>query len=271
MLSKKNYVFLFVISSVIFFSSCSNTSAPDTISTSDMQSIKNVQWTLKYIQASGRKTSVSNYNPFILVLSDEVVWAYNKCNYLIGNYIITGENWNWEAGGPTEVACPDYITIPFDHLLGNSKITVDGNKLIFYKNNTQYIYTSDFVNYEPPVELLNETLTLKKSNDENISVFNDIDSYPTLIFQSKNEFKLTWNNIPASGTPYQNQYTGIYGINDKNELLFTRMGASYSGNGISINDKVLADSIIQSGKYSYYRGTLKIINEDTGTYYEFSK
>ena len=146
-----------------------------------------------------------------------------------------------------------------------------GNKLVLIKNDSTYVYYSKFTNDITPMNFLNDTLNLNNSNDVNISFFDSLGFYPKLILTSERNFNIQWYNKSPEVTGFINQYSGIFGLNDNKEILFTRLNSSYEGNGVSIVDWELVDRIIESEIFENNNSILKIINSKTNTYYEFNK
>ncbi len=268
--NKLKLIYIFFVP-MLFISSCSNSTEPEELSSIDIPKVMNIQWNLISVEVFPRNINIKDYEPFKFVLRNNSIWGTDNCNYLSGNYSIKNDSLSISNVGITELACFSSKLFPFKHLLGNPLIMMRGSKLVLRKNDTTYVYYSNYTKKILQYDFLDDTLTLKNSNDHNISFFDSLGLYPKVILTSNREFNIQWNNKLPKNTFLINQYSGIFGINENNEILFTKIKSSYEGNGVSIVDWELVDRIIESAIFEYNNSILKIINTNTNTYYEFIK
>lgn len=250
--------------------SCSNSTNPEDISSIAISHVKNIQWNLVSVEISSNKVNVNNFEPFRIVLLSDKIWGTNNCNSLYGNYAVQNDKLIITGGGPTEVACPSRNLFPFEHLFGNPKIMKRGRELILLKNDTTYVYYSNYTMDISGQNFLNDTLALNNSNDNDITFFDSLGLYPKLILSSNREFNIQWYNKPPENTFMINHYSGIFGINENGWILFTKINGSYEG-GVSLVNWNLVYRIIAANKFEYNNNILKLINTQTNTYYEFKK
>jgi len=251
--------------------SCINITGPAELSSVNVSKVKNIQWNLISVETSSEISNLSDYEPFRIALLTNKIWGYDNCNYLTGNYSIINDSLIMTDGGITEMACPSLKFISFKHLFGKSKIMMRGTQLVLFKKDTNYVYYSNFTKDISEQNFLDDTLTLKSSNDINISFFDSLNLYPKLILNSDREFLIQWYNKSPENTGFINKISGIYGINENKDILFTRIISAYEGNGVSIYDRELVRKIVESKKFEFNNGILRLINNVTNTYYEFSK
>ena len=261
----------FILLSMLFISSCSNSTEPEELSSVEISKVVNIQWNLISVETPSRNINLNDYEPFRIVLLGNTIWGTDNCNFLRGNYSIKNDSLIISNGGITEIGCPSFNLFPFKHLFSNPKIMMRGIELVLLKNDTTYVYYSNYTKNVLERNFLDDTLSLKNSNDNNISFFDSLGLYPKLILTSNKEFNIQWYNKSPEITGFINQYSGIFGTNENNEILFTKINSSYEGNGVSIVDLELVDRIIESNKIEFSGTILKLINNNTNTYYEFAK
>lgn len=264
--------FLFVVfTSMLFISSCSNSTGPEELTSVEISKVVNIQWNLISVETPAHNININNYEPFRIVFLNGRIWGTDNCNYLQGDYSIKNDSLLISNVGITELGCPSFKLFPFKHLFGNSQVMMRGAEMVLLKNDTNYVYYSNYTKKVSQQNFLNDTLSLINSNDKNISFFDSLDLYPKVILTSNKEFSIRWYNKSPENTGFINQYSGIFGINENKEILFTKINSSYEGNGVSVVDWELVDRIIESEKYEYNNSILKIMNTDANTYYEFNK
>lgn len=269
-MNKLHLVFI-VFASMLFISSCSNSTEPEELSSIKISQVVNIQWNLISVEAPPHILNMNNYEPFRIILWNDKIWGTDNCNFLSGDYSVKNDSLIISNVGITEIGCPAFTLFPFKHLFGKSKIMKRGEDLILLKNDTTYVYSSNYTEDISGQDFLNDTLSLRSSNDDNISFFDSLGLYPELILTSDREFNIQWYNKPPENTGFINFYSGIFGINENKEILFTIINSAYEGNGVSIVDRELVDRIIGSKNF-VYRGTVfKLINTYTNTYYNFIK
>lgn len=271
MISKNIKWFSVIFFSIHFFTSCSNSTEPEELTSINISKIKNIQWNLVSLETTRNNIILNNYEPFRIAILENNIWGTDNCNFLRGDYLINDDSLVITYGGITELGCPSFNLFSFRHLFGKPSIKMRGNKLVLIKNDSTYVYYSKFTNDITPMNFLNDTLNLKNSNDVNISFFDSLGFYPKLILTSERNFNIQWYNKSPENTGFINQYSGIFGLSDNKEILFTRINSSYEGNGVSIVDWELVDRIIESEIFENNNSILKIINSKTNTYYEFNK
>lgn len=262
---------IIVFTSMLFISSCSNSTEPEELSSIEISKAINIQWNLISVETPSHILNMNNYEPFKIVLLNTQIWGTDGCNFLQGDYSVKNDSLIISNGGITEIGCPSFNLFPFKHLFGSPKIMMRGRELVLLKNDTTFVYYSNYNKNISELNFLNDTLSLKSSNDNNISFFDSLGLYPKLILTSNKEFNIQWYNKSPENTGFINQYSGVFGINENNGILFTKINSSYEGNGVSIVDWELVDRIIESEKYEYNNSILKIINTNANTYYEFNK
>lgn len=262
---------LIVFVPMLLIASCSNSTEPEELSSIDISQVNNIQWNLTSVESFLQNVNLSNYEPFKIVFWNNRFWGTDNCNFLRGDYSIINDSLIIFNGSITEIGCSSINLFPFKHLFGNPKIMMRGTDLILLRNYTTFVYSSNFTKDISQHSFLNDTLSLKSSNDINISFFNSLRLYPKLILSFERQFNIQWYNKSPANTSFINQYAGVFGINENKEILFTRINSFYEGNGISIDDWELVDRIIESKRFEYNANFLKIINTITNTYYEFSK
>ena len=269
-MNKNNFKLAFIIFAIVsFIVSCTNFTEPEEYSSIEISQLMNIQWELTSIETPTYNMNLDNYEPFIIVFMNTEIWGTDNCNYLRGDYSVRNDSLvisNWST---TEIGCYMLNIIPFDHLFCISKIMLRGKQLVIIQNDTTYVYSSNFTERIPQITFLDTTLSLINSNDSNITFYDSLGYYPKLILSSKREFNIRWYNKLPENTGFINQYSGIFGINNKKEILFTSIGSSYEGNGVSIDDLQLIKRLIDSDKYEYDGTTLRLINSITHTYYDF--
>lgn len=261
---------LFVTFLVFFFPSCSDSTSPSGTSGLSISMIKNMQWDLIAVQAGGSNIDIGDYEPFKLVFWGDKIWASDRCNTLFGNYKITNDTLIINAP-IASVACPSLKTFKFEHLSGKPQIKINGLNIVINNKDTLYIYQSKFVMPLPSGKFLNDTLVMSGTDDSLVYVFRSLGLYPKLYISSGREFRIQWFNKLPENTITVNSYSGVFGMNNLGDMLFTRILSSYEGNGSSIDDLKLVSNLTESDKYEYINGKLKLINRLTNTYYEFNK
>jgi hypothetical protein len=256
---------------MLLISSCSNSTEPEEFSSIEISQVMNIQWNLISVERSSRILNLNNYEPFKIVLWNDKIWGTDNCNYLRGDYSVKNDSLLISNGGITEIGCPSFKLFPFKHLFGNPKIMMRGTNLVLLKNDTTYVYYSNYFKDISQQNFLNDTFSLANSNDNNISFFDSLGLYPKLILTSNKEFNIQWYNKPPENTGFINQYTGIFGVNENKEILFTKINSSYESNSISIIDWELVDRFAEANRFEYNGIILKLTNNSSNTYYEFSK
>jgi heat shock protein HslJ len=260
-----------VFGPMLFISSCSNSIEPEELLSIEISQVINTQWNLISVETPSHNLNMNNYEPFKVVLMTNEIWGTDNCNFLQGNYFFTNDSLTISNGAITEMGCPFFTVFPFNHLFSKPEIKMRGTQLVLLKNDTTYVYHSDFTKTFSQLNFLNDTLSLNNSNDNNISFFDSLGLYPKVILTSNREFNIQWYNKSPENTGFINQYSGIFGINENKNILFTKINSSYEGNGVSIVDWELVDRIIGSEIFEYNNSILKIFNTHTNTYYEFNK
>jgi len=263
-------IFIF-FSYILFIYSCSNSTEPEVLSSIEISKVMNIQWNLIAVQTPTHVINLNIYEPFKIVLWNNKIWGTDNCNFLRGDYSVKNDSLIISNGGITEIGCPSFKLFPFKHLFGGPEIMMKGIQLVLLKNDTTYIYSSNYTKDISQQNFLNDTLSLKSSNDINISFFDSLALYPKIILKSDREFNIQWYNKSPESTGFINQYSGIFGINENKEILFTKINSSYEGNGISIADWELVDRFVDANRFEYNGVILKLINNITNTYYDFSK
>ncbi len=261
----------FILFSMFFVSSCSNSTGPEELSSIEISKVVNIQWNLISVETPSRYINLNDYEPFRIVLLNNTIWGTDNCNFLQSDYSIKNDSLIISNGGITEIGCPSFKLFPFKHLFSNPKVMMRTKELVLIKNDTTYVYNSNYTENISGQNFLEDTLSLKNSNDNNIFFFDSLGLYPKLILTSNKEFNIQWYNKSPQNTGFINQYSGVFGINENNGILFTKINSSYEGNGVSIVDWELVDRIIESNKFEFNGTILKLINNDTNTYYEFVK
>ncbi|HEX9655189.1 MAG TPA: META domain-containing protein [bacterium] len=257
----------------LFINSCSNSTEPEVLSPIDISKVKNIQWNLISAETSSQKFDLSDYEPFrIVLLNNNKIWGIDNCNSLRGNYSIVNDTLTIADVGVTERGCPLSNFFPFEHLFARPKMTMRGTRLLLLSTNDAiYVYGSNLAQDIYQQSFLNDTLSLKNSNDVNISVFDSLSLYPKLLLNSEREFDIRWYNKLPENTGFINMYSGVFGINENEEILFTKINSAYEGNGVSIRDWELVDRVVASTRFEYNGITLRVTNNTTRTYYEFGK
>lgn len=271
MISKNIKWFSVVFFSIHFFISCSNGTEPEELTAINISKIKNIQWNLVSLETTTNNIILNNYEPFRIALLENNIWGTDNCNFLGGNYLINDDSLVITYGGVTELGCPSFNLFPFKHLFRKPSMKMRGNKLVLINNDSTYVYYSKFTGDITTMNLLNDTLSLINSNDANISFFDSLGFYPKLILTSERKFNIQWYNKSPENTGFINKYSGIFGVNDNKEILFTKISSAYEGNGVSIIDWQLVDRIIEATKFEINTTDLTMINALTNTYYKFSK
>jgi heat shock protein HslJ len=259
---------LFVL--LLFTSSCSESTAPEELSSTKISDFSNIQWNLTSVETPYGNIDLNDYKPFMFVLWNDKIWGYDNCNHLRGQYFIKNDSLVISNWGITVLACSG-LNFPFTHLIEKPRMLLRGEEMVLLKNDTSYVYFSNYKKNVIDRRLLDKTLTLKNSNDSDISFFHSLGLYPKLKLTSNKEFIIEWYNKPPANTHINNSFSGVFGTNNSNEILFTIINFSYEGNGVSIVDENLVNRIINSNKFEHNNNYIRIINTATNTYYEFSR
>lgn len=267
----KNIKFILAVFILLkIISSCSNNTEPHKLLSVDLSRVRNIQWNLSSLETSKSDLSLSEYEPFLMVLRSNRIWASDNCNYFFGNYSVTNDSLFVTGWGTTLLGCySTKLYFPFSHLAGKSLIMMRGEELLLIKNDSIYVYSSDFFKDIYTQDFLDDTLNLDDSNDMRISFFDSLGLFPKLVLDSKREFEIVWYNKSPEKTHFLNELSGIFGINKKNEILFTILSSAYEGNGVSIDDVFLVRGIVTSKKYEFKGKVLRIKNMELDTYYDF--
>ncbi len=234
----------------------------------DTVKIKNIQWNLVSLETQQNIYYLNNYKPFMLMFRNENrFWAYDDCNYLTGYYIINYDTLDHTPFWETMAGCIDRV-FPFDFLRGNPIIMMRGEKLLLKEGDTTYVFYSDFYNSVPNFNFINDTLMLRATNDTNIHFFDSLGLYPSLVLDDDKQFELKWFNRNPPTTESLNFNRGVFGLNSS-KLLFTSLGwrSAYA----SIAEFTMVGRILDANRFEYNNSVLRIKNDETGTYYDFSR
>lgn len=230
--------------------------------------IKNIQWNLVSLESEGNTFYLNNYRPFMLILRTENrFWAHDDCNFLTGYYIIKNDTLDHSPLWMTLAGCDDRA-FQFDFLRGKPKIMMRGEKLLLKERDTTYVFYSDFYNSAPNYNFINDTLMLRTTNDVNIQFFDSLGLYPSLVLNEDKHFELRWFNRNPPTTESLNFNSGVFGMNN-NKMLFTNLGRRWAY--ISMAEITMVNRILDANRFEYNNSVLRIINDETGTYYDFSR
>lgn len=259
-----------VFALMLLITSCSEIAEPEELSPIKKSDIADIQWDLIAVETPTGNIELFDYRPFKFVLFDNEIWGYDGCNYLTGQFLIINDSLFISVRRITLLGCSGLI-FPFKHLMEKPRILLRGEKMVLLKNDTSYVYHSNYKKNVIDRRFLDKTLSLKNSNDPAISFFHSLGLYPKLILTSNKKYLIEWYNKPIANTRRTNKYLGVFGTNNNNEIQFTVINFSYQGNGVSTLGAELVDRIIISNKFEYNYNLLKIINTANNTYYEFGQ
>ncbi|RPI00163.1 MAG: META domain-containing protein [Calditrichaeota bacterium] len=250
---------------------CSSRFAPEDLTLIDAGQIDDIQWNLVDVDPPAAGGDVEDYAPFMIALLDGAIWGHDGCNFLSGKYEIIHDTLFVREWSVTEMGCSGQRNVPFSHLLAKPGIAKKGNMLTLQKDGTTWSYSSNFTRELPATAFINSTLTLRSSNDADFAFFIDLGLYPQLQLGDNREFSLQWYNKSPQVTGFINEYAGIFGMNDQNEIQFTAISWKYEGNQTSTVDWQVIERILAAGRYEEGDGIFKITNDDASTCYEFSR
>jgi hypothetical protein len=249
---------------------CSSHFEPEAQPPIDAGQIDGIQWNLVDIDPPLAGGNVEDYEPFKMALLSGAIWGHDGCNFLGGKCEIVHDTLFVREWSVTEMGCSGQRNVPFSHLLTKPVMTKKGNILTLQKEGTTWSYTSAFTQELPAPDFMNSTLTLASSNDADFAFFDDLGVYPQLRLGGDRKFSLQWYNKSPQITGFINEYAGIFGMNNQNEILFTVITWKYEGNQISTRDWQVIERILAAGRYDTKGTTVMIINQKAGTFYEFS-
>lgn len=250
--------------------------SPNKLTEPNWTLIANVVWNLNEAKLGNNVLDLSKYKPFKFAIGDASIFGDNGCNNYKGNIKINKDSIQIYLVGQTSMVCiSESLYFNACLLLGYWKVLCLDSLLLLEKNDTIFLFRSNFIDpiYNKP--FVNKLWILSSSNDTSFTILQHYDLLPNLYFNVNREFSINWYFAPRNPIFNSNLIEGVVGI--KNDMLinFYNIKMNYvspkiPGVSIGLSDLRMVKRMISCESYTYTDTTFTLIKQPEQLYYNFT-